>query len=181
MTRQLWDEARHAMMGEVGFVSLGLDWKEIPLNFTFSLGTNTLLTAQDRHAVLYSIEQGLMPKKGGKEYEWEVALASEDPLASVIQDYDWADEVLHARIGREWLVPELGSQVEALAHGDRAWSKIVVDWKKWKSDGLTEHHNWWPSAYLLACQQRGVAPDPDVLAYNTTYESTRADLKNVAG
>jgi hypothetical protein len=181
MTRQLWDEARHAMMGEVGFVSMGLDWKQIPLNFTFSLGTNTLLTAQDRHAVLYSIEQGLMPKKGGKEYEWEVALASEDPLASVIQDYDWADEVLHARIGREWLVPELGSQVEALAHGDRAWSKIVVDWKKWKSDGLTEHHNWWPAAYLVACQQRGVAPDADVLAYNTTYESTRADLKNVAG
>ena len=26
MTRQLWDEARHAMMGEVGFASLGIDW-----------------------------------------------------------------------------------------------------------------------------------------------------------
>ena len=30
MTRQLWDEARHAMMGEIGFVSLGIDWSEIP-------------------------------------------------------------------------------------------------------------------------------------------------------
>ena len=29
MTRQLWDEARHAMMGEVGFVSLGLDWPKL--------------------------------------------------------------------------------------------------------------------------------------------------------
>ena len=26
MTRQLWDEARHAMMGEVGFADLGIDW-----------------------------------------------------------------------------------------------------------------------------------------------------------
>ena len=26
MSRQLWDEARHAMMGEVGFVALGVDW-----------------------------------------------------------------------------------------------------------------------------------------------------------
>ena len=26
MSRQLWDEARHAMMGEVGFVASGVDW-----------------------------------------------------------------------------------------------------------------------------------------------------------
>ncbi|MGH8017401.1 MAG: hypothetical protein ACREIA_03790, partial [Opitutaceae bacterium] len=26
MTRQLWDEARHAMMGEVGFLRAGIDW-----------------------------------------------------------------------------------------------------------------------------------------------------------
>ena len=25
MTRQLWDEARHAMMGEAGFTDLGID------------------------------------------------------------------------------------------------------------------------------------------------------------
>jgi hypothetical protein len=29
MTRQLWDEARHAMMGEVGFVSLGRRYRSI--------------------------------------------------------------------------------------------------------------------------------------------------------
>ena len=28
MTRQLWDEARHAMMGEVGFVQAGIDWPQ---------------------------------------------------------------------------------------------------------------------------------------------------------
>jgi hypothetical protein len=181
MTRQLWDEARHAMMGEVGFVSMGIDWSKIPLNFTWSLGMNTLLNAKERHAVLYTIEQGLMPKKIGKEYEWEVALASANPLAAMIQDYDWADEVLHARIGRDWLVPEIGSQTKALAYGDKAWSRIVVDWKKWKDDGLTEHRNWWPEVYRAACRQQGIDPDPEMLAYNTTYEHARADLKDVAG
>jgi hypothetical protein len=169
------------MMGEVGFVSMGIDWSKIPLNFTWSLGMNTLLDAKERHAVLYTIEQGLMPKKIGKEYEWEVALASANPLAAMIQDYDWADEVLHARIGRDWLVPEIGSQTKALAYGDKAWSRIVVDWKKWKDDGLTEHRNWWPEVYRAACRQQGFDPDPEMLAYNTTYEHARADLKDVAG
>jgi hypothetical protein len=181
MTRQLWDEARHAMMGEIGFVSMGIDWTRIPLNFTWSLGMNTILTPKERHAVLYTIEQGLMPKKIGKEYEWEVAVASANPLTAMIQDYDWADEVLHARIGRDWIVSEIGTQVEAIAYGDKAWTKILVDWKKWKSDGLTEHRNWWPEIYRAACENEGVEPDQDVLAYSTTYENARADLKAVAG
>lgn len=180
MTRQLWDEARHAMMGETGFVSLGIDWTNIPLNFTWSLGLNTQLTALERHAVLYTIEQGLMPKKTGKEYEWEVALATENHLTSLIQDYDWADEILHARIGRDWLVPELGGQKPALAFGDLCWSRVLADWSKWRDHGLTEHRNWWPDVYREACKHWRIAPDPTLLAYNTTYESTRADLKEVS-
>lgn len=180
MTRQLWDEARHAMMGETGFVSLGIDWSNIPFNFTWSMGLNTMLTPKERHAVLYTIEQGLMPKKTGKEYEWKVASDTADPLSSMIQDYDWADEILHARIGRDWIVPEIGSQAEAMAFGDKAWSKTLSDWKKWKEEGLTEHRNWWPEVYRAACHHWGIQPDPQLLAYNTTYESTRADLKEVA-
>jgi len=181
MTRQLWDEARHAMMGEIGFVSMGIDWTKIPLNFTWSLGLNTQLTPLERHGVLYTIEQGLMPKKTGKEYEWQVALATANPLTSMMQDYDWADEILHARIGRDWLVPEIGTQKEALAFGDRAWSRILVDWSRWREQGLTEHRNWWPDVYRDACRYWGVEPDPALLAYDTTYENTRADLKQVAG
>jgi len=38
MTRQLWDEARHAMMGEVGFANLGIDWpNKVMINYTWSL------------------------------------------------------------------------------------------------------------------------------------------------
>jgi hypothetical protein len=141
---------------------------------------NTILTAKERHAVLYVIEQGLMPKKTGKEYEWEVGVATANPLTAMIQDYDWADEILHAKIGRDWIVPEIGSQSEAMAYGDKAWSKVLVDWKKWKEDGLTEHRNWWPDIYRAACRHWGVEPDAQLLAYDTTYENTRADLKEVA-
>ncbi len=46
MTRQLWDEARHAMMGEVLFADLGVDWPSlVRVNFTWSLGLNTQITA----------------------------------------------------------------------------------------------------------------------------------------
>ena len=45
MTRQLWDEARHAMMGEVGFVSQSIEWpKHVMVNFTWSRGLNQQLT-----------------------------------------------------------------------------------------------------------------------------------------
>jgi hypothetical protein len=180
MTRQMWDEARHAMMGEIGFVSMGIDWRTIPFNFTWSLGLNTILTPLERHAVLFTIEQGLMPKKTGKEFEWEVAVASESRLSELMQDYDWADEIVHARIGREWLVPQIGSQAQALEFGDRSWSRTLVDWAKWREDGLTEHRNWWAEVYTRACAHWGIAPDPEVLAYNTTYESVRADMKEVS-
>jgi hypothetical protein len=85
LTRQLWDEARHAMMGEVGFASVGVDWpRNVRVNFTWSLGLNTQLNARERHAVLYFIEQGLMPKTG-KRHEWEVGLRSGNPLAATFR------------------------------------------------------------------------------------------------
>ena len=97
----------------------------------------------------------------------------------MIQDFDWADEILHARIGRDWIVPEIGSQAEAMEYGDAAWSRILVDWNKWKEDGLTEHHNWWPDLYRTACEKTDRTPDPDILTYATNYEKARADLKEV--
>ena len=180
MTRQLWDEARHAMMGEVGFVSLGVDWTKVMVNFTWSLGLNTQLTAKERHGVLYFIEQGLMPKTG-KRFEWETAQASRNPLSTLFQDYDWADEVLHARVGRDWYVSQFESPRDAVEYGDRAWSKVLVGWRQWRDEGLTEHRNWWPDVYGEYCAVQGIAPDPAVLAFSENYEQKRADLKMVSG
>ena len=180
MTRQLWDEARHAMMGEVGFASVGVNWpRNVMINFTWSLGLNTQLTPMERHGVLYFIEQGLMPKNG-KRYEWEVGLKSHHPLCALFQDYDWADEVLHARIGRDWYLKHFKTAAEGVEYGDKCWSKVLMGWKQWRDEGLTQHRNWWPDCYRDACRNAGVEPDPQVLNFNTTYEEVRADLKNIS-
>jgi hypothetical protein len=181
MTRQLWDEARHAMMGEIGFVRAGIDWRRfVRVNFTWSLALNTQLTPLERHAVLYFIEQGLMPSNG-KRFEWEVGCESGDPFSAMIQDYDWADEVLHARIGREWYVKQMGGRQQAIDYGDRCWSKVLIDWKRYLADGLTQHENWWPGLYREWCRLRRIDPDPHVLAFHTSYETARADLRELSG
>lgn len=180
MTRQLWDEARHAIMGEIGFVRAGIDWRKfVRVNFTWSLALNTQLTPLERHSVLYFIEQGLMPKTG-KRFEWEVGLASGDPYSAMIQDYDWADEVLHAHIGRDWYVKQIGDAKQATAYGDTCWSKVLIDWHSYREQGLTRHENWWPALYREWCRLHAVEPDPNVLAYDTSYASTRADLREVS-
>jgi hypothetical protein len=180
MTRQLWDEARHAMMGEAGFVSLGLDWpKLVMVNSTWSRSLNLDLPPKDRHAVLYFIEQGLMPRTG-KRHEWEVSREAKSPLATTFQDFDWADEVLHARIGRDWFVSDMPSAAEAVHYGDECWSKAVNGWQTWKDEGLTQHRNWWPDLYRAYCQHKGITPDPKIEAYGDSYEGKRADLKNYA-
>ncbi|HTI70374.1 MAG TPA: hypothetical protein VMF06_10425 [Candidatus Limnocylindria bacterium] len=180
LTRQLWDEARHAMMGEVGFASVGVDWPEkVMVNFTWSLGLNSQLTPKERHAVLYFIEQGLMPKTG-KRHEWEVGVMSKNPLAATFQDFDWADEVLHARVGRDWYVSDMPSAHEAVAYGDRCWSKVLMGWNAWRAEGLTEHRNWWPGLYTQYCERNQLTPNQEVLSYATSYESVRADLKDIS-
>jgi hypothetical protein len=178
MSRQLWDEARHAMMGEVGFVALGVDWTKARITHNWSLRLNTECTPTERHAVLFFIEQGLMTKTG-KRFEWELGVGSGIPLMATIQDFDWADEVLHAAIGRQWYIPQFENINKALEYGDQCWSRILSNWQAVKDQGLTNHDDWWPAIYRQACEAWGEPPDPTVLAYSTTYEGKRADLKEV--
>ncbi len=119
--------------------------------------------------------------KTGKRYEWEVGQRSGIPLMATIQDYDWADEVLHAAIGREWYIPQVGT----LEGGARLRRPLLVEdpeqlGRRSSDRGLTDHENWWPAVYLQACEGWGVEPDPKVLAFAETYEDQRADLKTVS-
>jgi len=68
----------------------------------------------------------------------------------------------------------------AVEYGDRCWSRVLMGWREWKEQGLTQHRNWWPEIYLQACQHWKIEADARVLAYQTTYESVRADLKNLS-
>jgi hypothetical protein len=101
-----------------------------------------------------------MPKTG-KRFEWEVGLASHNPLSAVFQDYDWADEVLHARIGRDWYLKEFDDAKKAVQYGDECWSKVLMGWEQWREQGLTQHRNWWPEAYTEACARWGQKRIPE--------------------
>jgi len=144
MARQLWDEARHAMMGSVYFEQRGVDWRrEIPLHPGFALRLNQHMAPLEAHAVLYTIEQSLMPARTGKKYELVVAQKAADPLAALFQDYDWADEVLHAQIGRRWLLDALGlPREEVVALGQRKAAESEAALAQYADPA--QQVNWWP-------------------------------------
>jgi hypothetical protein len=127
-SRQLWDEARHAMMGTVAFESRGIDWSRIPLNVSFALRLNLHATPLERQTMLYGIEQSLMPADTGKRFEKETAESSGDALSAHFHDYDWADEVLHAHIGRRWVRREGIEPADAIertkAIHERTWAEL---------------------------------------------------------
>lgn len=156
MSRQLWDECRHALMGEIWFMSRGIDPHAYPNHAGWSLWMNLDLTALERHIVLYGIEQGLMDGSRGKRYEWQMAEQAGDPLALAIQDYDWADEVLHARIGRRWLIPESGDSrtvMERAAELGRRESSALTARTR-----LTPQIDWWPQFVRAALGKESSAP-----------------------
>ena len=144
MCRQLWDEARHAMMGSVYFEKHGIDWKgQIPLHPGSSIRLNMHMSPLEAHAVLYAIEQSLMPAKTGKRYEWTTADEAQDELATLYQDYDWADEVLHTHIGRRWLISQLAmSRDEVIELGQRKAMETEEVLSEYADD--TRQVNWWP-------------------------------------
>lgn len=145
MCRQLWDEARHAMMGAVYFERLGVDWRrEIPLHPGFAIRLNTALSPLEAHAVLYTIEQSLMRATDGKKYEWRIAGEAADPLARLFQDYDWADEVLHVHTGRKWGVAAAGiSREQFIALGQKCAVESEQVLAQYADRG--EQVNWWPA------------------------------------
>ncbi|HKW49138.1 MAG TPA: hypothetical protein VJN70_16920 [Gemmatimonadaceae bacterium] len=142
-SRQLWDEARHAMMGTVALEARGIDWKvDIPLNISFALRLNLHATPIERQIILYAIEQSLMPGETGKRFEYETAVAAGDALSAHFHDYDWADEVLHAQLGRRALKREGISSDEARERATEIHETTWAALDQYRS--LGEQHDWWP-------------------------------------
>jgi hypothetical protein len=143
-SRQLWDEARHAMMGSVALESRGIDWRgEIPLNVSFALRLNLHATPVERQMMLYAIEQSLMPAETGKRYEYETAVAAGDALSAHFHDYDWADEVLHAQIGRRVLKREGISSDEARERAREIHEKTWAALDRYRD--RDQQRDWWPA------------------------------------
>ena len=126
--RQLWDEMRHAMMGTVALEARGIDWTRIPLNVGFALRLNLHASAEERQMMLFAIEQSLMPAETGKRFEYRTAVEAGDPISAQFQDFDWADEVLHAQIGRRWLkhcgIDPADASARAPAIHERTWAAL---------------------------------------------------------
>jgi hypothetical protein len=146
MMRQVWDEARHAMLGQALMEAHGVDWTTLPVNVTFSWKLAKHCTPLERHILLYAIEQSLMPKDRGKPYEHRVARESGDRLSALFHDYDWADEVLHVEIARRCLRPELpGGLAEARQRSDELWARITEALEKDPPPrDASAAGDWWP-------------------------------------
>src|SRR5215216_5305025 len=78
----------------------------------------------------------------GKRFEHETAKAAGDDLSAHFHDYDWADEVLHAQIGRRMLrrdgVTSDEAHERALEIHESTWAAL----DRYRSQG--EQRNWWP-------------------------------------
>ncbi|MEX2154900.1 MAG: hypothetical protein WD825_16275, partial [Gemmatimonadaceae bacterium] len=141
-SRQLWDEARHAMMGTVALEARGIDWKaEVPLNVSFALRLNLHATPLERQTMLYAIEQSLMPGETGKRFEYETAVEAGDALSAHFHDYDWADEVLHAQIGRRALKRDGISPQQAAERAHEVHEKTWAALDRYRSRDPQE--GWW--------------------------------------
>jgi hypothetical protein len=142
LSRQLWDETRHAMMGEVALERQGVPFHAFPIEVQGSMALNTRFTPREAHLLLWVIEQDLMAGATGKKHELEVVAMHGDQLLMTFQDFDWADEVLHARTGRDWVAAEFGSRTAAEEAAREVWRRY--DEVAAELAQRSEQAEWWP-------------------------------------
>jgi hypothetical protein len=153
LSRQLWDETRHAMMGEVALERQGVRFHSFPISAVASIALNTRFTPHEAHLMLWKIEQDLMASDTGKRRELEVAGEHGDRLLATFQDFDWADEILHARTGRRWLLADFPDREAA----ERAADEILARYEEVAEElrRRSEQAEWWPR--LVDAMRRGAA------------------------
>ena len=105
LARQCWDEARHALFGQVALEQAGFPLQA--LEGWVGFGMHALAESPQKafaHLSL-AIEAGAMAHPGGKRGEWEYCRdVAKHPLMTTFQDFDWADEISHVKYGRKWII-----------------------------------------------------------------------------
>lgn len=111
LARHIWDEARHAMFGQAALEADGYEWMSRP-QFTSDYDLNAPKLPSVQYVWLsIGIEERAMVGKGKmKEYEFCRDEAGH-PLMTQFQDYDWADEIVHAGFGRKWTPDMIGDDI----------------------------------------------------------------------
>jgi hypothetical protein len=143
LARQLWDETRHAMMGEVVLHSHGVPHYAFPVPINAVEALNSEFDPREAHLLLWGIEQSLMPADTGKRFEFEIVRDYGDPLIATFQDFDWADEVVHVKIGRRWIASEYASTNEARLAADDVWARW--DRVATELEARSDQKEWWPA------------------------------------
>ena len=104
ISRHLWDEVRHSMMGEAAIEATFACYNAIPMREYESVYCMEAPALEQYATLGLEIEGAQMKYPIGKRGEWEFCRdAVKHPLMTTFQDFDWADEVLHVGIAKRQL------------------------------------------------------------------------------
>jgi hypothetical protein len=120
ISRHLWDEMRHSVFGEAAAEDIFDNRSTMPIR-DWESAYLFRMDPLELYAMLFGVEAGLMKYPPGKREEFEFCRdTARHPLMTTLQDFDWADEVLHVHIARrrlkEWFD---GSPEELQALGQK--------------------------------------------------------------
>jgi hypothetical protein len=116
LSRHLWDEIRHSMMGEAAIEAEYGDSGAIPMREYERVYCMEAPPLEQYATLGIEIEGGQMRYPVGKRGEWEFCRdAVKNPLMTTFQDYDWADEVLHVNLARKQLTDWFPGGVKELS------------------------------------------------------------------
>ena len=122
ISRHLWDEMRHSIFGEAATEAIFEERSAMPIR-DWEAAYLFKMPPLELYAMLFGVEAGLMKYPPGKREEFEFCRdIACHPLMATLQDFDWADEVLHVHIARrrlkEWFD---GSPEELRALGQKGF------------------------------------------------------------
>ncbi|HEX3627439.1 MAG TPA: hypothetical protein VH280_18690 [Verrucomicrobiae bacterium] len=126
LARHTWDEARHAAFGQAALENHGIQWRATP-HYTAEYEMFRGQPPAKAYAFLaLGVETSAMAKSG-KQHEWQLCRdVFKDRLMTLFQDYDWADEIQHARFGKEWGTAFFDDDFERTrAYGEEAWKELL--------------------------------------------------------
>jgi len=117
ISRHLWDEVRHSLMGEAAIESTFSSRDAVPMRDYESVYCMEATPLEQYATLGLEIEGGQMKYPVGKRGEWEFCRdAARHALMTTFQDYDWADEVLHVNLAKRRLSEWFPDGTERLGH-----------------------------------------------------------------
>jgi hypothetical protein len=104
ISRHCWDEMRHSIFGEVAIEATYGDRATLALRDYEGIYALEAPPLEQYTVLGLEVEGQNMRYPPGKRQEWEFARdMARHPLMTTLQDFDWADEVLHVNIARRQL------------------------------------------------------------------------------